>query len=100
MTRRRTKATPPTTTERGYGHQHQQLRTQWKPKVDARRVDCARCGLRIIPDPTQLGDGWQLDHDPTDPTRRRYLGPSHTSCNQGGGPPAPHDPEPAPRTDW
>lgn len=75
------------TTERGYGASHQRLRRQWKPKVDALEVDCARCEQLIEPDPTQKGDGWQLDHDPTDPARKRYLGPSHTSCNQGGGPP-------------
>src|SRR3546814_3066469 len=55
---------------------------QWKPKVDTGRVRCARCPNLIVPDRSQFGDGWQLDHDPTDPTRQRYLGPSHTRCNQ------------------
>lgn len=89
---------PRSTTDRGYGHDHQKLRAEWKPKVDARQVNCARCGRRIIPNPRAFGDGWQLDHDPTD--RTRYLGPSHTSCNQGGGPPAVDNPDPRPRTDW
>ena len=87
------------TTDRGYGWQHQQLRARWKPKVDAGKVDCARCHQPIIPNPTEFGDGWQLDHDPTDKTRTRYNGPAHTSCNQGGGPPTP-DPAPTPTTNW
>lgn len=83
-----------------YGHDHRRLRAEWKPKVNAGQVKCARCHRTIRPDPRQVGDGWQLDHDPTDPTRRRYLGPSHTSCNQGGGPPPNTHPDPTPRTRW
>ena len=83
-----------------YGWDHRKLRAWWKPKVDALQVKCARCRRLITPDPRRKGDGWELDHDPTDPTQRRYLGPSHTSCNQGGGPPATSDPDPAPRTSW
>lgn len=83
-----------------YGWEHQQLRAQWKPKVNAGTVDCARCNNRIVADPRKFGDGWQLDHDPTDPEGKRYLGPSHTGCNQGGGPPLDLNPEPTPHTDW
>lgn len=89
------------TTGRGYGWSHQKLRAKWKPRVDTGKVRCARCKEPIIPDRTQKGDGWQLDHDPTDPTRTRYNGPAHTSCNQGGGPPrSSGDPDPEPRTNW
>lgn len=76
------------TTARGYGWSHQKLRAQLKPEVDEGLVNCARCGQLITPDPDKFADGWELDHDPTDPTRTRYLGPSHTSCNRGGSPPS------------
>lgn len=89
------------TSDRGYGWQHQQLRAWWKPKVNAGHVRCARCKRLIKPDPSQFGDGWQLDHDPTDQTRRKYLGPSHTRCNQGGAHPDEGvEPEAKPRTEW
>lgn len=92
---------PGGTTARGYGADHQKLRAWWKPAVDAGKVPCARCGVKILTDPRELGDGWQLDHDPTDPTRRRYLGPSHTRCNQGGAPiTGLTDPDPIPATEW
>jgi hypothetical protein len=38
---------------------------------------CARCGKPIAP-----GDLWDLDHDDEDPLQRRYIGPSHRSCNR------------------
>lgn len=92
---------PGGTTARGYGADHQRLRAWWKPRVETGRVGCARCGQLIVVDLRQFGDGWQLDHDPTDPTRRTYLGPSHTLCNQGGAPPGgPTDPDPISATEW
>jgi hypothetical protein len=76
--RRRPRPAPRSTTAQGYGHEHQQLRAQWKVRVDALGVDCARCGELIVPDPTHTGDGWHLDHADD---RRTYLGPSHADCN-------------------
>lgn len=68
---------PGSTTERGYGWQHQQLRDEWKPKVDAGTVACARCRQRIAP-----GSPWQLGH--TD-DRSGYQGPEHRYCNESAG---------------
>lgn len=66
-----------TTTERGYGHDHQVLREAWKPKVDAGMVDCWRCGEPI--DPVAHAD-WELGHDDDD--RSKYRGPEHWLCNR------------------
>jgi hypothetical protein len=62
------------TVERGYGYQHKKLRAQWKVKVEAGEVDCARCGHPIEP-----GTPWDLDHNED---RTAYLGPSHRACNR------------------
>jgi hypothetical protein len=59
---------------RGYGAEHRKLRAQWKVRVEAGEVCCARCGYQILP-----GTPWHLDHDDQD--RTRYLGPSHKACN-------------------
>jgi hypothetical protein len=61
------------TTARGYGSRHQQLRASWRPLVQAGQVACARCGQ-----PIQPGQAWDLDHADD---RRSYLGPSHRKCN-------------------
>lgn len=66
------------TTERGYGHTHQQRRKWWAPRVAAGRIRCWRCGHRIIP-----GTPWDLGHDDDD--RRRYRGPEHRACNRRAG---------------
>jgi hypothetical protein len=58
------------TTARGYGHNHQQLRKWWRPRVDAGLVDCWRCGQ-----PIQPGQPWDLGHDDHD--RTQYHGPEH-----------------------
>jgi hypothetical protein len=60
-----------------YGKMPRKVRKRWAPKVRAGIVDCARCGKPILP-----GEKWDLDHDDDDPSRRRYLGPSHRSCNR------------------
>jgi hypothetical protein len=69
---------PASTTDRGYGWQHQKTRQQWAPRVDAGQVDCARCGRPIPP-----GTQWDLGHDDHD--RRRYTGPEHQTCNRTAG---------------
>jgi hypothetical protein len=65
----------PSSSERGYDHDHQLLRKREDRRVQAGGVLCARCGLLIVP-----GSPWDLDHDDAD--RSRYLGPSHEACNR------------------
>ena len=68
---------PGRTTADGYGWTHQKLRRAWAKKVATGTIVCARCGRPVDP-----REAWDLDHDPTDPERKRYLGPSHTRCNR------------------
>jgi hypothetical protein len=67
---------------RGYGQAHVKLRAQWKRKVDRAEVNCARCGVLILP-----GADWALDHADD---RTGYLGPSHKACNDSAGGKAAH----------
>ena len=64
-----------TSTQRGYGTEHRNLRNQWRPQVEAGTVHCARCGR-----PIQPGQPWDLGHDDHD--RTRYRGPEHARCNR------------------
>ncbi|MGH3496306.1 MAG: hypothetical protein ACRDP1_02425 [Nocardioidaceae bacterium] len=64
-----------TTTSRGYGHTHQQLRRQWAPLVAAGTVRCWRCGQQLLPH-----EPWDLGHDDHD--RQLYAGPEHRACNR------------------
>ena len=70
-----------TTTQRGYGADHQKIRAHWAQYVAAGQATCARCGLPIAPDAK-----WDLGHDDTDPQHRRYSGPEHIGreCPAGG----------------
>lgn len=63
------------TRDRGYGQRHRNLRAQWKPKVEAGKVNCWRCDKPIRPD-----DKWDLGH--ADDDRTRYMGPEHIQCNR------------------
>ena len=65
-----------TTTERGYGWTHQQLRQQWAAVVASGRGVCSRCRQ-----PIHRSEPWDLDHDDD---RTRYLGPAHVRCNRKG----------------
>ena len=65
---------PGRTTAEGYGWEHQRLRESLRPDVEAGRVDCWRCGERILP-----GAEWHLGHDDHD--RTIYRGPEHAVCN-------------------
>lgn len=72
-----------TTTQRGYGHQHQTLRKQWAPKVATGTVPCARCGEPINP-----GEPWDLGHADD---RTKYNGPEHAyRCNRSAAGQASH----------
>lgn len=75
-------AKPTTTTARGYGTKHQQLREQWAPKVSAGLVNCHALvcleqSRRIAP-----GSDWHLGHTPD---RTRWTGPEHPLCNTSEG---------------
>jgi hypothetical protein len=63
-----------TTTQRGYGSDHQQRRSLAKREVDTGTVACWRCGRLIDPD-----QPWHLGHDDAD--RNIYRGPEHARCN-------------------
>lgn len=63
-----------TSTERGYGTAHINVRKALAPAVEAGRMTCARCQQ-----PIQPGEQWHLDHD--DNNRTKYIGPSHKHCN-------------------
>lgn len=65
-----------TTTERGYGTQHQQLRARIAAEVNAGHATCWRCHKPIRPI-----DNWDLGHDDYD--RSKYNGPEHAACNRG-----------------
>lgn len=67
-----------TTTQRGYGHSHQQVRAKWQPVVDSGAAECARCHRPIKP-----GDEWDMGHDDHD--RSKYTGPEHAPCNRSAG---------------
>jgi hypothetical protein len=64
-----------TTTQRGYGRRHRDLRKAFERQVKTGLVKCARCGEPIAP-----GSDWDLGHDDND--RRRYSGPEHRYCNR------------------
>jgi hypothetical protein len=57
------------TSERGYGWEHQQARKVWEAKIATGTVACSLCGKPIGPT-----EPWDLDH--TD-DGLGYRGPSH-----------------------
>jgi hypothetical protein len=66
-----------TTTERGYGPEHQAERERWRPVVESGEAVCSRCHSAIAPD-----DDWDLDHLDD---RSGWSGPAHRSCNRSAG---------------
>lgn len=73
----------PTTTERGYGTEHQRLRKRWAPKVATGTVRCWRClanGKSEVEALIHPEDEWDLGHDDGDRSVTR--GPEHLSCNR------------------
>ena len=70
------------TSERGYGHEHQAERARWKPRVERGDVDCHAViclepSRRIAPDAR-----WHLGHTPD---RSAWTGPEHERCNTSEG---------------
>lgn len=65
------------TTSRGYGADHEAVRQQWRPVVEAGDAVCVRCGRPIDPD-----EPWDLDHSDD---RRAWAGASHVACNRSAG---------------
>lgn len=63
-----------TTTQRGYGAEHQRLRRQWAARIAKGGVSCSRCGTLLQP-----GMPFDLDHADD---RRSYRGPSCPACNR------------------
>jgi len=67
-----------TTTQRGYGAQHQAKRAEYQRTVDAGAAECWRCNRPIKP-----GDDWDLGHDDHD--RTKYRGIECRPCNRSTG---------------
>lgn len=75
-----------TTKQRGYSGQHQRLKEQWRPQVDAGVTYCHAIickqelkgnGRRIAP-----GTPWHLGHTAD---RSAWTGPEHQGCNTADG---------------
>jgi hypothetical protein len=74
--RDRTRTTRASSSERGYGSEHQRIRRQWARRIEAgERIACWRCGTPILP-----GQAWDLGHDDYD--RSVYRGPEHARENR------------------
>jgi hypothetical protein len=93
---------PPTTTERGYGHDHQQERERWRPVVERGEAwcqqgipgngssgTCLHDSRWIIP-----GTRWALGHNDA---RTEWIGPVHADCNASDGGKRRSRPEPQPQ---
>jgi hypothetical protein len=94
--------------QRKYDRQHRRIRAKWDPIVNSGEAVCPRCKKPIRP-----YEPWDLDHDDSDPTHRRYLGASHRRCNRAeplqrlhrqanmyrAGPYGPAELEPKPKVD-
>ena len=73
-------ATKGSSSSRGYGHRHKELRALWDPIVRMGGVSCAKCGLLITWLRDVPGHGWDLGHVPG--SRTEYRGPEHSECNR------------------
>ena len=82
-----------TTTQRGYGVDHQRERARWQRIVETGEASCWRCKLPIGPT-----DPWDLGHDDHD--RTRYRGPEHPHCNRAEGGRNAHEANRLTRRDW
>ncbi len=70
------------TTERGYGSEHQKARAQWKAIVDAGQAWCQEAVCLQRSRWIRPGTEWDLAHTPD---RSAYLGPAHSGCNRSEG---------------
>ena len=62
-------------TQRGYGTQHQKLRAHWQRRLNnGEPITCWRCGQPINP------DAWDLGH--CDTNRTTWHGPEHPACGR------------------
>lgn len=66
------------TTDRGYGREHQKLRKQWEPIVNAGRAYCAETTCLMDSRLIQPGSPWHLAHADG---QNGYRGPAHRRCN-------------------
>jgi hypothetical protein len=66
------------TTQRGYGSEHQKLHAQWEPLVDAGMVTCHETICLMPSRWIQPGTPWHLGHTPDGTT---WIGPVHQRCN-------------------
>jgi hypothetical protein len=68
----------PTTSDRGYGAQHQRARREYQRRMDRGELFvCPRCHGPIL-----LGDEWDLGHYDTPREPRVISGPEHSTCNR------------------
>jgi hypothetical protein len=73
---------PGSTTDRGYGADHQAAREHWRPIVEAGHATCAAV-ICLEPDRAIRPDEpWHLDHNED---RTGYRGPAHPRCNTSAG---------------
>lgn len=71
-----------TTTERGYGREHQKVRASWSPLVDAGMVQC-HAVICVMPTRwIEPGSKWHLGHTAD---RSGWTGPEHQRCNTADG---------------
>lgn len=72
-----------TTTERGYGSEHQQTRARLRPTVDRGEAYCAEVICLMPSRWIEPGTPWDLAHDRSGASL--YLGPAHAKCNRAEG---------------
>jgi len=72
----------PTTTEQGYGYEHQLERERWRPVVDAGRAICAEPICLMPARAINPGTPWDLAHNRS---TGGYRGPAHRRCNRAEG---------------
>lgn len=70
------------TAQRGYGTDHQRLRAQWQPVVDAGQAHCHAVVCLLPTRWIAPGSHWDLGHTPD---RTAYTGPEHRTCNRSEG---------------
>ena len=70
------------TTDRGYGGDHEAERERWRATVEAGQAKCSAITClepsRAIPPDAE----WDLDHNDA---RTGYRGPAHARCNRSAG---------------